>query len=64
MVRPVQWGTEKGKRGDRTEWKRGWKAGGGRGGKEDGWKKEGWKRETVEDEGEERDLMVRERKDL
>lgn len=34
------------------------------GDKEDGWKKEGWKRETVEDEGEERDLMVRERKDL
>lgn len=63
MVCPVQWSTEKGKQVDRIgqDSKR---AGGGKGDKEDGWKKEGWKRETVEDEGEERDLMVRERKDL
>lgn len=57
MVCPVQWSTEKGKQVDRVEQ-------GGKEDKEDGWKKEGWKRETVEDEGEERDLMVRERKDL
>lgn len=39
--------------------------GGGRAeNKEDGWKKEGQKRETVEETGEEGDLMVRERKDL